>query len=432
MSKSIARALTRPRLFDASSTHDPATDCGPSPLPGAAAPGRRSLVAAAGASVAALLATFALAAPAQAAPLSAADQAFVDSTVQQAVTANGTGGITIKISGPKGDYEKAYGDRSSAPKVPMALGDSFRIGSITKTFTATAILKQVELGNLSLNDKLDQFVTGIPNGNLITVKQLLAMQSGVYDYQQDAGLRLQVGLTPWAAFEPEQILTILRNPSHQPLFAPGAKTEYSESNYVLLGFILEAVTGQDAETVITNDVITPLGLTNTKFPTAANTNPIYSMPSPYATGYAKDYLIPGTTQDVTAFNPNLLWTAGAIISNVGDVEKYVKALGQGQLLNASTNALRKQFCPMPYAYEGPTQWGYGLGLASFGSWIGHPGAMSGYNSVAFYEPTSGAAIAGLENYTTAAAPARVWTQVFTRIAEHLYPGSTATPSYPTC
>lgn len=433
MLKPIARSLGRQRIAGAPPALDQDRRAGRSPMPGATAPGpraRSSLLAVAGASLTAVLAAVTLAVPAQAAPLSAADQAFVDATVQQAVTENNVGGMSIKISGPAGDYEKAYGDRSSAPKVPLTLDDHFRIGSITKTFTATAILKQVELGNLSLDDKLDQFVTGIPNGSQITVKQLLGMRSGVYDYQQDAALKLQVGLTPWVDFDPQRVLTILRDPSHPPRFAPGAKTEYSETNYVLLGFILQAVTGQDAATVITNDVITPLGLTNTKFPTAANTSPIYAMPSPYATGYVTGYLFPGVTQDLTAWNPNLVWTAGAIISTVGDMEKYVKALGQGQLLNASTNALRKQWCPMPYTYEGPTQWGYGLGLSSLGSWIGHGGSIAGYEGSAFYEPTSGAAIAVLGNFQSSTV--KVWTQVFERIAAHLYPGTMATPSYPTC
>ncbi len=412
MSKSIARALSRPRLFDASRT-----------------PGRRSLLAAAGAFLAALLATVALVAPAQAAPLSQADQDFVDTTVQQALANTGVGGMSIAISGPKGEYTKAYGDRSSAPKVALTLNDRFRIGSITKSFTATAILQQIEQGHLSFNDKLDQFITGIPNGNQITVRHLLSMRSGLYEYQHDAGLRLTFTLTPWVAFEPEQVVDILRNPSHQPSFAPGTKTEYNNSNYVLLGLILEQVTGQDAETVITNDVIQPLGLTNTIFPSAANSNPIYQMPSPYATGYGTG-IIPGTIQDKTALNPNLFWTAGAMISTVGDLEKYAKALGTGALLSPAMHAERQQWCPSPYTLEGPTQYGYGLGLFSFGSWIGHHGSVPGYSSTAFYEPQSGAAIAGVENFQTA--NVQVFSRVFKRIAEHLYPGSMSTPAYPTC
>lgn len=394
---------------------------------------RRSLRAGAGTFFAASLAAVALAGPAQAAPLSAADQAFVDATVADALRANPGGqmGMSISLRGPAGDYARAYGLANNTSRTALTLNDHFRIGSVTKTFTATAVLRLIEAGRLSFSDTVDRFIPRIPNGSTMTVRHLLSMQDGLFDYQQDSGLRVTYALTPWVAYEPEQLIAILQNASNRPLFAPGTRTQYSESAYIVLGKILEVVTGRDVEAYITDDVITPLGLTNTIFPSAANSSPIYAMPAPYATGYQASSVIPGTTQDVTATNPNFIWTSGAIISTVGDMEKYARALGTGDLISSRTQADRVSFCPIPYTGEGPSGAGYGLGMMSFGSWIGHGGSIAGNNSVSWYEPTTGATFAGLENYV-GGGTVKVWQQVFTRIAERLYPGSMTAPRYPTC
>lgn len=391
---------------------------------------RRSLRAAAAAALAAALGALALAAPAPAAPLSAADQAFVDAVVEDAVRANGVGGMSIWISGPAGDYARAYGDANGTTRTALTLGHHFRIASITKTFTATAVLKLIEQGELSFDDTLDEFVPDIPYGDQITVRHLLSMRAGLFNYQRDAGLLLHAVLTPWAAIEPEQLIDVLRKPGNRPHFAPGTATEYSETAYVLLGKIIEEVTGEDVEDVIDAEVIQPLGLRSTIFPSAANTRPIYGLPSPYATGYARSVLIPNTIQDMTAFNPNLVWTAGAVISTIGDLATYVRELGTGSLLSSAMHDERQRFCPLPYSLGGPSEFGYGLGLMSFGRWIGHNGSVAGFGSAAFYEPQTGAVIVGLENFQSA--NIKVFSEVFAEIAEHLYPGSLDQPRYPTC
>ncbi|ADB52844.1 beta-lactamase [Conexibacter woesei DSM 14684] len=434
MLQSITRSGWRQRMFAASPklTQVPRNVRAGSPRIAAVVPNSWRTLALA--LIAPVLAALAFVAPAQAAPLSPADQAFVDTTVADALRANPGGqmGMAISLRGPAGDYARAYGYANNTSRTALTLNDHFRIGSVTKTFTATSVLRLIEAGRLSFSDTVDRFIPRIPNGSTMTVRHLLSMQDGLFDYQQDSGLRVTFGLTPWNAIEPEQIIAVLQNPANRPLFAPGTRTQYSESAYFVLGKILEVVTGRDAEAYITDDVITPLGLTNSKFPSAANSSPIYAMPAPYATGYAASAIFPGTTQDVTATNPNFAWTSGAIISTVGDLEKYARELGTGALIRAATQTDRLSFCPIPYSGEGPTAFGYGLGMMSFGSWIGHGGSWAGNNAVAWYEPTSGATFGGAENYVGGTVPVKVWQQVFTRIAERLYPGSMATPRYPTC
>lgn len=423
--------LTVPSKRRASRADDPASSLQDTAAPNpAVSRSRRSLRAGVGAFVAATLTAVAVAAPAQAAPLSAADQAFVDATVEQALRENGVGGMTIAISGSAGDYTRAYGYANGNTRTALTTSHYARIASVTKTFTGTAILQQIELGNLSFDDTVDEFITGIPNGGDMTIRHLLSMRAGLFNYQRDAALRLTVGLTPWASFEPEGIIRILQNSSNRPHFFPGTSTEYSESAFVVLGKILEIVTRRDAEDVINEDVIQPLRLASTFFPDADNSRPIYSLPTPHATGYAPSALIPGTIQDMTAFNPNFVWTDGAIVSTTDDLAAYTRMLGTGALLSSRMQAERLQFCPLPYSYEGPTQWGYGLGISSFGSWIGHSGSVAGFESTAYYEPTNDAVIAGIANFQSSSI--KIWTQVMKRIAEELYPGSMDTPSYPTC
>src|SRR5688572_25536851 len=131
------------------------------------------------------LAALAVVVPAQAKPLSEADRDFVDATIEAAMQEDGQPGVSITISGPKWDYTRAYGVGNRETGAPLSLDDHFRIASITKTFTATAILRQVDKGRLRLTDTLDKWIEGFPYGERITVRDMLAMRSGIYDYTQD-------------------------------------------------------------------------------------------------------------------------------------------------------------------------------------------------------------------------------------------------------
>jgi CubicO group peptidase (beta-lactamase class C family) len=384
-------------------------------------------LATAGIFLAALLATLALVARADAAPLSKANQEFVDSTVAASMSEAKTPGLSIEISGPEGEYSKAYGwGRMGLTLESMQLADHVRIGSISKTLTATAILQQIELGNLSYSDTLDEFVTGIKYGNEITVRDLLDMESGVYEFESNSAFQAAVVLNPGMKWEPSDTVELLRK--NEPEFKPGEYVHYNESNYVLLGLILEAVTGETAEETITNDVINPLGLTQTSLPapTAAEPQPT-KMPSPFAHGYNRYFL--GIPTDTTGFNARIAWTMGGIVSTVGDLNGWGQALGTGALISPATFAERSQFCAAgAWPYGGPTEFGYGLGLMQLGNWIGHDGSVPGFSSMTFYEPKTGAEITGVENLQSTGIA--VFSNAFVKIVQHLYPGSLETPEYP--
>ena len=150
------------------------------------------------------------------------------------MTDNRLPGVAVGVWVPgRGSYVRAFGIGDRATGAPVRVGDHLRIASITKTFTATAALQLVDQGRLSLDDRLSTFVGGVPNGDRITVRQLLDMTAGVYDYTADEAFGKRFYANPRLPFGPRQFFAILRR--HRPAFAPGAGAMYSDSNYYLLG-----------------------------------------------------------------------------------------------------------------------------------------------------------------------------------------------------
>lgn len=320
-------------------------------------------------------------------------------------------GVTITVTGPLGSYTKAYGLANTRSHAPMGLGLHVRIASITKTFTATAILLQVQRGRLSLSDKLSRWVKGIPNGNRITIREMLAMRSGIYDFTSDPAFNRAFDANPLLPFKPTDIIRIIRR--HKPLFAPGARTQYPDSNYVLLGIILQKVTGRSAESVITSDVIRPAGLRHTSFPTVA------TMPKPYAHGYYAGPDGMGRQRDYTRVNPKVAWTAGGIVSTLGDLQRWGKVLATGALLPRTLQAQRLRFGTIPNGSGPPV--GYGLGILRFGDWLGHDGAIFGFSTETFYDPHTGAEITAAANLSSNSSTPTFG--IFATIAQKLYPAS---------
>lgn len=344
-------------------------------------------------------------------PLSEADRAFVDATVGRAVEAGRLPGFSIEISGPRGSYARTYGVADLRTRRGFRPDDRVRIASITKTFTATAILLQVQRGRLSLGDRLSEFVSGVPNGGRITIRQLLAMRSGIYDFTSDERFGEEFERNPRMRFDLGDVLAIIRR--HKPLFEPGARTSYADSNYYLLGAILERVSGMSAARAITEEVIEPLGLKHTSFPTGA------AMPRPFSRGYYAGPDGEGPIRDYTAVGPSVAWTAGAMISTVGDLRRYGRALARGALLNPRLKRARLRFGRIPNPSGPPV--GYGLGILRIGDWLGHDGAIFGFSTETFYNPRNGAQVVGASNLSSNFSTPTL--AVFLEIVSRLYPAS---------
>ncbi len=280
----------------------------------------------------------------------------------------------------KGEFTKGFGYSNLSPKDPMALDDHVRIGSNTKTFVATVLLQLVDERKLSLDDTIAKFGLGlaVPNEQRITLRQLAEMRSGIIDVYAIPAVQKQ-SLAWWARQTPRDWVTIAAK--QPPLFAPGAKYNYSNTNWFLLGLIIEKVTGHAIEAEIRDRLLAPMGLTQTSFPTTD-----WGMPAPYAHGYSlnekKRWI-----DESAVLAPSVSWAAGAMISDMADMKKWVKAYVTG-----STNGAASQKARLACLPTGQGNLAFGLGIGCSAGWYGYTGGITGYNTGAYYFPATGATI----------------------------------------
>lgn len=338
-------------------------------------------------------------------------------------------GVTVGVTGPFGHMVQSFG--TSDGTTPMTPDMHFRIGSITKTFTQTAVLMQVDKGLISLDDPLSKYVTGVPNGDTITIRQMMMMRSGVIDDQTNTTMTLQLVLSPTGAWSPDNTLAYIRKGPNG--FAPGEQYQYTNSNYILLGYVLKAATGRAVRDIILQDIITPLGLTETTWPLDSN------IPAPYSHGYWANPLSgipiigPLFGPDITAINPELADSAGALTSTVGDLIKWGQELRDGTLLSPASQLLRNTFFPydypasLPKSVKYPDTFKYGLGYVKVGAWRGHDGSWPGFDGCVMWEPSTGSVIVIWENMQTIGLLSL--SELWADIADYCYPGSTMLPDY---
>lgn len=332
------------------------------------------------------------AAPASQTALPTADVQALDAIVDKAMRDGAVPGMAVGVWMPgRGDLVRTYGVSDVVARTPFTADDHVRIASITKTFTATATLQLVDRGRLRLDDRLETFVPGVPNGADITVAQMLNMTSGIFDFTTDAAFSSAFDADPLAPFPLDRVLEILRR--QPPAFPPGApgQWQYSDSNYILLGEIIRSASGDDPGVFIQREIVDRLGLVGTSYPTTAE------MPTPAARGYV---IVPAgqPDRDVTAVNPGVAGTAGAMISTLEGLHAWAPALAEGRLLSPESHRVQTTFVDAKLSPKLRT--GYGAGLFSINDFVGHNGAIYGYNTAMFHLPGAGATIVVVANKST--------------------------------
>lgn len=307
------------------------------------------------------------------------------------------GAAVLVRSGDQGDWTATFGTRAIGKDEPISLDDYWRIASNTKTMTATVMLQLVQEGKIKLEDPLSKYVPGFPNGDQIRIGQLLEMRSGLYSFTSDAAFNATLDDDPRHVYTPDELLAIAR--PQPPLFPPGEMFNYSNTNYVLLGVIIEQLTGKPIPEVFEQRIFEPLGLDDTSYP--ADDDP--DIPRPHAQGYQfgtnvetiDSYALPpnelpaaldGSLAPVesTILNHSAFFTAGAVISTLPDMADYVEAMVGGKLLDERTQEIRiGSVQPMAAGSPG----GYGYGLIEFRPELfGHDGQTPGFSSVIAYDP----------------------------------------------
>jgi D-alanyl-D-alanine carboxypeptidase len=315
-------------------------------------------------------------------------------------------GAVIFVQGAGSEsWTASLGTSNLTTHAPMSLDMHFRIGSITKTFVGTVILQLVDEGKIKLDDPISKYQPEVPNGNNITVREVLDMSSGLYNYSEDEGFDKTLetelyGNNTNRVWEPKELLAIAFK--HPPYFAPGKGFHYSNTNYILLGLMIEQLTSHAVEDELQRRILTPLGMSNTSMPQLTSS----AIPNPYPRGYtfvtpASQTDQPGGAStsnplDITMVNPSWAWTAGNMISTVHDLQIWAKALVTGKLLSAATQKERLSW--LPITGGSPTYpLKYGLAIASFGGFIGHNGGLPGFQSFMGYKPEKSEMVVILTN-----------------------------------
>lgn len=282
---------------------------------------------------------------------SAPPPAGLQEAVEQTV-ADGFPGVVAYARRGEREWRTAAGLADTATGERARPDQRFRIASNTKSFVSTVLLQLEGEGRLSLDDKVDTWLPGVVRGNgndgtAITVRQLLNHTSGIYDPTNEPEFFAPyLERHDWDyVYTPREV--IARAVRHEPTFTRDNVWAYSNTNYLLAGLVIEAVTHRSAPSEIHRRIIAPLGLKDTSFPV---TDP--NIRGPHLHGYD----LKG--RDVTRFSPSYDWTAGAMISTVGDLARFHRALFNGMLLRPA------QQRELLTTVQGPRKMAYGLGVRS--------------------------------------------------------------------
>jgi D-alanyl-D-alanine carboxypeptidase len=302
-------------------------------------------------------------------------------------------GLQVTIISPDGTrWSGVSGYASSEGRCPLTRDHHLHIGSVTKLYTAALVMIQVENGAISLEDSVDTWLD-LPCAEAATVRQLLNHTSGIPSYTENIWFLIRYLGLPSKRWQPDELVAVIGKKA--PAFEPGTQHAYSNSNYVLLGAILEAATGKRYGTLLHSLIADQLGLEHTTYAT-------HSQDLLIANGYDETLLHLGR-RNLTGLRTSLqtgAFSAGGILSTSDDVANFIHALFTGHILSDTALAQMMTFVAAPDE-DMPLQEGYGLGVRNVmlngDSLVGHTGSIPGYSSIAMHSQEEGYTIVVLSN-----------------------------------
>lgn len=255
----------------------------------------------------------------------------------------------------------------------MRTDEHVRIGSVTKSFVTTLLLRLAQEGRLSLDDPISRYVDGVPNGDAITLRQLANMTSGLADLF--ANQEFTIDYFTGETFTPTRLVQL--GVELPPVFAPGTGWSYSNTNTVLLGLVIERVTGEPLAIALQRGIFRPLRMCGSSLPSEPR------LPKPFPYGYTHQTLN-HRLGDATYNTPTATWAAGGMVSTVRDLLRAAPTFGTGRpLLSSTTQREREQWVGFP---PNSRIQQYGIGVFRFNGWIGHNGGIPGYTAIDWYLP----------------------------------------------
>ncbi|HET9746990.1 MAG TPA: serine hydrolase [Chitinophagaceae bacterium] len=311
--------------------------------------------------------------------------ATFDSMLHKLFKPGGPGGTALVSRQGNVIYKKAFGMADLELNVPMQPDMIFRIGSITKQFTSVAILQLAEKGKLSLQDDIKKFIPDYPTqGYTITVEHLLTHTSGIKSYTGMPGFQSMMRKD----MKPEEIIDVFKNEKME--FAPGSKWNYNNSGYILLGYIIEKVSGKAYEGYVTENLFMPAGMMHSAY---GNESRIIKN---RAKGYQKNK---DMYENADYLSMTLPYAAGSLLSTVEDLWKWNQAIHSYKLL--SKTFLEKAFAAYQLSNGKSTNYGYGWGVnpVQGSAAIEHGGGINGFLTDAIYLPAEDVFVAVFSNCT---------------------------------
>lgn len=316
----------------------------------------------------------------------AADQtlaAKIDASISGHYKADEPGATVIVTRDGATVFRKAYGMADTSSKQAMDAAMTLRLGSITKQFTAVAILMLAEEGKLALTDDITRFLPDYPTqGKKITIEHLLTHTSGIQSYTGKPAYMDTMAKD----FTVNQMIDGFKN--DPMLFAPGERFDYNNSGYFLLGAIIEKISGQSYAKFLEQRIFIPLGMTHTAYEGNERTK------GARAAGHSK-----GETSYVAAMPLSMSqpYAAGSLVSSVDDLARWEKAIAGGKLLKQAS--WKKAFTPYTLTNGKTTGYGYGweIGRLNGASKMAHGGGINGFSTYALRVPEKKVFVAVLSN-----------------------------------
>jgi len=351
-------------------------------------------------------------APAALASPAALDPAWarrLDGDVQAVLQRTSTPGATLAIyRDGEPVYVHAYGLSDREHKAPATVSTHYEIGSITKQFTAAAILQLQEAGKLDINATLATYLPDAPHAKEVTLKQLLSHTSGMPEYLDGPEVE------QWAV-KPATFDQLMAHIKDKPLdFPPGSRWSYSNSGYALLGRVIEVTSHESYEHYVKTHLLTTAGMAHTA--TVADETHVPGM----ATGYRH---AEGKLEPAPTIHASVGWAAGNLVSTVDDLERWNVALRSGKIIRPADYAL------MATPVQGSTDYGLGLFVDTLDDQprIGHTGGSFGFTTSNQYFPKQGVQIIAFTNNGDNPEPGQM---LVTVAFENLYPDLAATARKP--
>src|SRR5437899_2335728 len=363
----------------------------------------------------------------------AALQTMVETTAKELLIP----GAVVLLRTPQGDFTISYGTTLLGATSPPSEDTHFRIASNTKTMTAAVSMLLAQEGKLTLDDPVSKYVPSVPNGDNITIAQLLEMRSGLYNYTNDPIISKTIDTDPAKVWTPAELLAIAF--AHPANFPPGKEYEYNNTNYALLGLVAEKVEGNPLAQVMHDRLFGPQNMQDTELPSST----VDTIPEPYSHGYlygSSSVALVGEPpyspevqaaaragtllpKDYTNVNHSFAAAAGGVISTSDDLATWIKALVAGRVFDpAYQRRWLDSLEPEDSSKPNGQKYGYGIAQVSWGpnTIYFHGGETPGYNSKISYDPANDMTLIVWTNLTVSLDDQQTANTLWVKVLDQIY------------